>query len=174
MIDAEAVWLWPGVVSQRAGVAVSTLHYYEQIGLIRSERTAGGRRRYRRDTLRLIAFIRAAQRIGVSLERIRDALDALPHDNPPTVRDWARLARGWRADLDVRIAELVGLRDNLASCIGCGCLSLTSCPYSNPRDVLGQRGPGAHLLRAKARRHTESREGDAPLPPTETDGAVGS
>lgn len=162
MIDVEAVRLWPREVSERAGVAISTLHYYEQIGLIRSVRTAGGRRRYRRDTLRLVAFIRAAHRIGVSLDRIREALESLPYDHPPTVRDWARLARGWRADLDERIAELVGLRDNLAVCIGCGCLSLTSCPYSNPRDVLGELGPGAHLLKGEARRQNASAKGTTP------------
>lgn len=142
----DAVWLKPGQVAARAGVAVSTLHYYESLGLIRSRRTAGDRREYRRDTLRLVAFIRASQTLGISLERIKRALDDLPHEQPPTKRDWARLARIWREDLDARIAQLNALRDNLANCIGCGCLSLTACPYTNPGDVLSREGPGARRL----------------------------
>jgi MerR family redox-sensitive transcriptional activator SoxR len=144
---AEGTWLRPGEVARRAGVAVSTLHYYEQLGLIASRRTAGDRREYRRDTLRLIAFVRAAQAAGVPLARIKDALDGLPHDKPPNRRDWARLARGWRADLDARIAELEALRDDLDGCIGCGCLSLSTCPVTNPRDVLAAEGPGSRLQR---------------------------
>src|SRR5690349_17615036 len=101
----------PGELARRAGVAVSTLHYYEQLGLITSRRTAGDRREYRRDTLRLIAFVRASQAAGVSLAGIKEALDGLPHDKPPTRRDWARLARAWQADLDDRIASLTALRD---------------------------------------------------------------
>lgn len=145
-IPADDTWLKPGQVAQRAGVAVSTLHYYEQFGLISSRRTAGNRREYRRDTLRLVAFIRASQTLGIPLARIKEALDDLPHDKPPTRRDWARLAQDWRADLDRRIAALTALRDNLAGCIGCGCLSLTACPYANPGDVLGAEGPGARRL----------------------------
>lgn len=145
-LPADAVWLKPGQVAQRAGVAVSTLHYYEEYGLIRSRRTAGNRREYRRDILRLIAFIRASQSLGIPLSRIKQAIDDLPHEHPPTKRDWARLAREWRDDLDQRIERLVALRDNLANCIGCGCLSLTACPYTNPADVLGAQGPGARRL----------------------------
>lgn len=145
-IPEDAVWLKPGQVAERAGVAVSTLHYYESLDLITSRRTTGGRREYRRDTLRLIAFIRASQTLGISLATIKDALDALPHDQPPTKRDWARLARLWRRDLDQRIDRLVALRDNLASCIGCGCLSLTACPYTNPGDAMAEQGPGARRL----------------------------
>lgn len=111
-LPSEAVWLKPGQVAQRAGVAVSTLHYYEQLGLIRSRRTAGDRREYRRDTLRLIGFIRASQTLGVPLASIKEALDDLPHDQPPSKRDWARLARRWRHDLDDRIERLIALRDN--------------------------------------------------------------
>lgn len=145
-IPPDRVWLKPGEVAQRAGVAVSTLHYYEQFGLISSRRTTGNRREYRRDTLRLVAFIRASQTLGIPLARIKAALDDLPHDKPPSRRDWARLAKDWRADLDRRIDALTALRDNLAGCIGCGCLSLTSCPYTNPGDVLGAEGPGARRL----------------------------
>lgn len=145
-IPTDIVWLKPGEVARRAGVAVSTLHYYEKIGLIQSRRTSGDRREYRRDTLRLIAFIRASQSLGISLTQIKAALDDLPHDNPPDKHDWARLARDWREDLNERIDRLVALRDNLSNCIGCGCLSLTSCPYTNPGDVLGKEGPGARRL----------------------------
>lgn len=145
-IPAEELWLKPGQVAARAGVAVSTLHYYEQFGLISSRRTAGNRREYRRDTLRLVAFIRASQTLGIPLARIKAALDDLPHDRPPSKRDWARLARHWRTDLDRRIEALTALRDNLAGCIGCGCLSLTACPYVNPGDVLAGQGPGARGL----------------------------
>lgn len=145
-IPEDAVWLRPGQVAQRAGVAVSTLHYYESLGLITSRRTAGDRREYRRDTLRVIGFIRASQTLGIPLSTIKQALDELPHEQPPTKRDWARIARMWRADLDQRIQRLEALRDNLANCIGCGCLSLTSCPYTNPGDAMGEQGPGARRL----------------------------
>ncbi|MFV0534330.1 MAG: redox-sensitive transcriptional activator SoxR [Cumulibacter sp.] len=149
--SAITTWLKPGELAHRAGVAVSTLHYYEELGLITSRRTSGNRREYRRDTLRLVAFIRASQTCGISLARIRSALDELPHEQPPSKRDWARLARLWRADLDERIARLVGLRDNLANCIGCGCLSLTACPYTNPGDELAAEGAGARRLVARRR-----------------------
>ena len=145
-IPPDRIWLKPGELAQRAGVAVSTLQYYEQFGLISSRRTAGNRREYRRDTLRLVAFIRASQTLGIPLARIRTALDDLPHDRPPDRSDWARLAKDWRDDLDQRIEALTALRDNLAGCIGCGCLSLTVCPYANPGDVLGAEGPGARRL----------------------------
>lgn len=142
-VEPDVHWLKPGQVAERAGVAVSALHYYESLGLIHSRRTPGGRREYRRDTLRTIAFIRAAQRVGVSLERIKEALDQLPDQRVPTKRDWARISRQWHDDLTRRIEELTALRDRFSDCIGCGCLSLRSCPYSNPDDVLGRDGPGA-------------------------------
>ncbi|HJC60287.1 MAG TPA: redox-sensitive transcriptional activator SoxR [Candidatus Dietzia intestinigallinarum] len=135
-------WLKPGQVAERAGVAVSTLHHYESVGLIRSRRTPGNRREYRRDTLRVLAFIRASQRVGISLERIRAALDELPQEGLPTKRDWARISRQWHDELTDRIEHLTALRDSFSNCIGCGCLSLKSCPYSNPDDVLGLEGPG--------------------------------
>lgn len=146
-IDTDRHWLKPGELAARAGVAVSTLHYYESLGLISSRRTAGDRREFRRDTLRLVALIRTAQRVGVSLNRIKEALDQLPHERVPTAADWARLSRGWRQDLNRTIEELTALRDRFDDCIGCGCLSLQRCPLSNPNDRLGARGPGPQRLR---------------------------
>ncbi len=145
-VPKDAIWLKPGQVAERAGVAVSTLHYYESLDLIHSRRTAGGRREYRRDTLRVLAFIRASQRVGIALERIKDALDQLPEEGLPTKKDWARISREWRDDLNDRIEYLTALRDRFSNCIGCGCLSLKSCPYSNPDDILGAEGQGAVRL----------------------------
>lgn len=153
-LPQSAVWLKPGQVAERAGIAVSALHFYESIGLIRSRRTAGNRREYRRDTLRVVAFIRASQRLGISLERIKEALDQLPHDDPPTKRDWARLSRQWSGELTARIEELTALRDNFSNCIACGCLSLTACPYTNPGDALAAEGPGARRLTPRRRSST--------------------
>lgn len=141
-VHEDVTWLKPGEIAERAGVSVSTLHYYESMDLIRSRRTAGNRREYRRDTLRVLAFIRASQRVGISLGRIKDALDQLPDQGLPTKKDWARISREWRDDLNDRIAYLTALRDNFSNCIGCGCLSLKSCPYSNPDDILGADGQG--------------------------------
>jgi MerR family redox-sensitive transcriptional activator SoxR len=138
--------LTPGELAQRAGVAVSALHFYEREGLISSRRTSGNQRRYGRGTLRRVAFIRMSQRLGIPLARVREALATLPEDRMPTSKDWAKLSAGWRADLDDRILHLQRLRDNLADCIGCGCLSLKSCQLTNPGDVLAQRGPGAARL----------------------------
>ncbi|MCV7259248.1 redox-sensitive transcriptional activator SoxR [Mycobacterium shimoidei] len=138
--------LSPGELATRAGVAISTLHFYERKGLISSRRTSGNQRRYSRDTLRRVAFIRMSQRLGIPLARVRNALATLPTDRVPTSRDWARLSAGWRADLDHRIVHLQRLRDNLADCIGCGCLSLRSCALFNPGDVLAEQGPGAVRL----------------------------
>jgi MerR family redox-sensitive transcriptional activator SoxR len=135
-----------GVVAKRSGVAVSALHFYEARGLIRSERSRGNQRRYRRDMLRRIAFIRSGQRVGISLERIAQALAELPDARTPTRADWTRLSRLWRGELEARIAALVRLRDQLDQCIGCGCLSLTSCRLYNPGDVLGEDGSGARRL----------------------------
>lgn len=138
----DAHELTPGELAQRSGVAVSALHFYEREGLIRSRRTSGNQRRYARETLRRVAFIRMSQRLGIPLARIREALATLPIDRVPTSRDWARLSAGWRDDLDERIRRLERLRDNLAGCIGCGCLSLKTCALTNPDDVLAERGPG--------------------------------
>ncbi|MEJ7635179.1 redox-sensitive transcriptional activator SoxR [Aeromicrobium sp.] len=138
--------LTPGEVATRAGVAVSALHFYEREGLIESERTAGNQRRYHRDVLRRISFIRTSQGLGISLAAIREALATLPGGKVPTKADWARLSREWRADLDDRIDQLQRLRDNLDDCIGCGCLSLKSCSLYNPGDRLAVGGPGPRRL----------------------------
>src|ERR1700761_1204084 len=135
-----------GQLAQRSGVAVSALHFYEARGLIAARRTTGNQRRYPRAVLRRVAFIRASQRVGIPLARIRAALDTLPAGRTPTRRDWARLSEAWRRDLDERISELQDLRDRLADCIGCGCLSLTGCQLANPGDVLGRDGPGPRQL----------------------------
>ena len=135
-----------GEVAERAGVAVSALHFYESKKLIESERTGGNQRRYRRGVLRRVAVIKAAQRVGIPLDEIKAALDALPADRPPTADDWHALSAGWRDDLDRRIRELEALRDRLDGCIGCGCLSIDRCPLYNPYDRLGKEGPGARLL----------------------------
>jgi MerR family transcriptional regulator, redox-sensitive transcriptional activator SoxR len=138
--------LTPGEMSVRSGVAVSALHFYEREGLIVSKRTGGNQRRYARETLRRVAFIRMSQRLGIPLARVREALATLPNDRVPTSKDWARLSAGWRQDLDDRILHLQRLRDNLTGCIGCGCLSLKTCALSNPGDVLAVEGPGAARL----------------------------
>jgi MerR family redox-sensitive transcriptional activator SoxR len=140
-------WMSIGEISGRSGVAASALRFYEDQGLISSRRTAGNQRQYQRSTLRRIAFIQAAQRVGLALSEIRAALDSLPDDRTPTKSDWSRLSRSWRSRLEERIAELERLRDDLDSCIGCGCLSLQRCTLYNPQDRLSAQGPGARLLR---------------------------
>lgn len=140
-----------GEVAARSGVSVATLRFYEERGLVESTRTAGNQRRYERHVLRRIAVVRAGQRFGLSLTEIGDALESLPHDRPPTKRDWQRLSRGWHALLTDRIEAMVRVRDGLSSCIGCGCLSLRACPVYNPEDELGAEGPGARRWPAAAR-----------------------
>ncbi|MET9363804.1 redox-sensitive transcriptional activator SoxR [Streptomyces sp. NPDC006632] len=135
-----------GQLSARSGAAVSALHFYESKGLITSRRTSGNQRRYGRDTLRRVAFVRAAQRVGIPLATIRDALAGLPEERTPTREDWARLSETWRTELDRRIAQLGKLRDHLSDCIGCGCLSLDTCVLSNPDDVFGTGLTGSRLL----------------------------
>ena len=139
-----------GDLAQRSGVPHTALRFYEDRGLITAVRTAGNQRRYPRATLRRLAFIRAAQRVGLSLEEISDALATLPRDYAPAKADWDRLSRTWRAELDTRIDALHRLRDRLTGCIGCGCLSLRSCSLVNPDDRLTARGPGAPLLKPVA------------------------
>lgn len=135
--------LTPAEVAGRAGVSVPTLHFYEREGLITSRRTAGNQRRYHRDVLRRLAFVRVSQRLGLPLTRIRVALDTLPDGRTPTPADWARLSSDWRAELDERIRQLEQLRDSLDGCIGCGCLSLSACALYNPDDELAGDGAGA-------------------------------
>lgn len=135
-----------GEVAKRSGVAISTLHFYEAEGLIQSWRNSGNQRRYPREVLRRVAVIKVAQRTGIPLAEIREALATLPDSRTPTAADWTRLSKRWRADLDDRINRLIRLRDQLDGCIGCGCLSLAVCPLRNPWDKLGAQGPGPHLL----------------------------
>ena len=135
-----------GQLSARSGVAVSALHFYEAEGLISARRTSGNQRRYPREMLRRVAFIRASQRVGIPLARIRTALATLPQERTPTRRDWARLSAAWREDLDDRIRQLQHLRDRLTGCIGCGCLSISACQLANPGDTLGDEGPGPRKL----------------------------
>src|ERR687892_2644317 len=131
-----------GEVSRRSGVASSALRFYEEKGLISSERAGSGHRRYQRPVLRRIAFIVFAQRIGLSLDEIGGELAKLPPDRAPTRRDWSRLSSKWTARIDERIAELHRLRAGLTECIGCGCLSLDRCKLSNPNDRAARLGPG--------------------------------
>ena len=138
--------LTPGQLAERSGVAVSALHFYERQGLIHSRRTEGNQRRYRRETLRRVAFIRVSQRVGIPLAEIRKALDTLPDGRTPRRDDWERISVLWREDLDRRIEQLTRLRDQLTTCIGCGCLSLDTCALSNPHDELGALGPGPRRL----------------------------
>ena len=135
-----------GQVAARSGVAVSTLHFYEAQGLIQSWRNQGNQRRYPREVLRRVAVVKVAQRTGIPLAAIREALGTLPNKRTPTAEDWKRLSTRWRADLDDRIERLARLRDQLDGCIGCGCLSLGACPLRNPWDKLGAQGPGPRLL----------------------------
>ncbi|GHH63282.1 redox-sensitive transcriptional activator SoxR [Streptosporangium violaceochromogenes] len=147
-----------GRLAARSGVAVSALHFYEAKGLIRSRRTAGNQRRFARDVLRRVAFIRVAQRVGIPLKAIKEALSALPDERTPTVEDWTRLSTVWRSELEDRIRQLERLRDGLTECIGCGCLSLDRCALANPGDAAANRGPGSRLM----------------LPPRERSGGPGA
>ena len=135
-----------GDVAERSGIAVSTLHFYETKGLIRSERNRGNQRRYPRSVLRRVAIIKVAQKTGIPLAEIAAALAVLPHDRPVTAEDWRLLSETWKRQLDARIESLTALRDHLTGCIGCGCLSMTECPLRNPYDVLSEQGAGPRLL----------------------------
>ena len=135
-----------GELARRAGVAASALRFYEAQGLIAGGRSAGGRRHYPRHVLRRVAFIRAAQAVGLDLTQIRAALDSLPNGRTPSPEDWALLAASWQHLLDARIAALTALRDRLSACIGCGCLSLKACALYNPQDAAAARGAGPRYL----------------------------
>lgn len=135
-----------GEVARRSGVAVSTLHFYEAKGLISSGRTQGNQRRYARDVLRRVAFVRVAQRVGIALADIEAALATLPATAAPSRADWERLSSAWRDELDERMAQLKKLRDTLDDCIGCGCLSIDRCRLRNPLDKLAAQGPGPQRL----------------------------
>lgn len=134
-----------GEVAKRSGVTVSAIHFYEAKGLIEGWRTAGNQRRYPRGVLRRIAIIRVAQRAGLPLALVKKHLDKIP-STPITAQEWHELSEKWRGLLDERITSLLQLRDQLDSCIGCGCLSLQDCPLRNPQDVLGHNGPGPRVL----------------------------
>jgi MerR family redox-sensitive transcriptional activator SoxR len=135
-----------GEVARRAGVAVSALHFYEKKGLIASVRTSGNQRQFPAHVLRYVAVIKVAQRAGISLKEIKQALDAYPSDSKLTTGQWRDISSRWRDNLNERIIMLTRLRDELDGCIGCGCLSLVDCPLRNPADKFGQVGPGARLL----------------------------
>ncbi len=135
-----------GEVAERSGMAASAIRFYDRKGLIQAERTTSGQRQFRRDVLRRIACIRIAQRVGLSLDEIVEALADLPTERAPNLEDWRRLTHGWRERLDQRIALLEALRGGLSGCIGCGCLSLRTCRLSNPDDLASANGPGPAYL----------------------------
>ncbi len=135
-----------GRVAKRCGVKISTLHFYEEKGLIQSWRNSGNQRRYKPDVLRRVAIIKAAQKMGISLQSIKNAFANLPNNRTPSGSDWEKLSRGWREELNSRIDYLTRLRDSLTGCIGCGCLSMKNCPIYNLDDKLAQENTGAVLL----------------------------
>lgn len=135
-----------GELARRAGVAASALRFYEAEGLLSSARSAGGRRHYPKAELRRVAFIRAAQAVGLTLDEIKTALRSLPDKRTPTKSDWEKLSRSWRPLLDARIAAMTALRDTLSNCIGCGCLSLKVCALYNPGDAAAAKGSGPRYL----------------------------
>nr|WP_203945124.1 redox-sensitive transcriptional activator SoxR [Planotetraspora thailandica] len=135
-----------GELAERSGVAPSALRFYERQGLITSRRTHGNQRRFSRETLRRVAFIRVAQRVGIPLTRVKKALALLPDERTPTREDWEKVSLSWKDDLTSRIEQLQRLRDDLTDCIGCGCLSVDRCALANPRDTLGDDGPGPRRL----------------------------
>lgn len=141
-------------VARRSGFASSALRYYEQEGLIEASRSGGGQRRYARSVLRRLAFIRAASNVGLSLDEVRAELEQLPKSRTPTKADWTRISRHWRKRLDEQMASLEALRDGLDRCIGCGCLSLKQCAFSNPDDIAAAspKAPGAAFLPSLLRR----------------------
>jgi MerR family redox-sensitive transcriptional activator SoxR len=149
-----------GVLAARSGVSTSALRFYEARGLIHATRNPGNQRRYPRYTLRRVAFIRAAQRVGLSLDEIQNALAGLPTDKAPAKADWARLSHAWRPRLDARINEMEKLRDELTGCIGCGCLSLRTCRLVNRDDIATVDGPGSYLI---ADRGGSGTEADRPI-----------
>ena len=135
-----------GEIAKRSGVAVSTLHFYEAKGLISSVRSGGNQRRFHRSELRRIAVVKVAQRAGIPLAEIKDALATLPSHRTISGPEWERLSKRWKGDLEARIARLEALRDQLGDCIGCGCLSLKTCPLRNPEDIAGEDGPGPRYI----------------------------
>lgn len=135
-----------GALSERTGVSASALRFYEAEGLIHATRSSAGQRRYARETLRRVSFLRVAQQVGLSLDEIRTALASLPENRTPNERDWHRLSTSWRPRINSQIAVLERLRDRLDGCIGCGCLSLRVCQLLNPDDRVARRGPGPRYV----------------------------
>ncbi|MCX2953922.1 redox-sensitive transcriptional activator SoxR [Lentzea sp. NEAU-D7] len=145
-MERPAAELTVGQLSDRSGVPISALRFYERQHLISSRRTAGNQRRYSRDTLRRVALIRIAQRVGISLADVREMLSTLPDDRVPSRVDWQRMSEQWRSELEERIHRLQQLLDEFTECVGCGCLSIDRCLLANPDDVLGEQGPGPRRL----------------------------
>jgi MerR family redox-sensitive transcriptional activator SoxR len=143
---ADPSELTVGQLAERSGVAVSALHFFERQGLLTSRRTTGNQRRYRRDALRRVAFIRIAQRVGIPLKEVGAILALLPDNRTPTRADWKRVSACWQAELDRRMKHLQQLRDDFTECVGCGCMSIDRCPLINPEDMLGRTGPGPRRL----------------------------
>ena len=135
-----------GEVARRSGVAISAIHFYETKGLVTSWRNAANQRRYPREALRRVSIVKVAQRVGIPLADIKAALDSLPKGRTPTDQDWRKLSARWHGELDTRIEKLTRLRDQLTGCIGCGCLSMHSCPLRNPRDEIAAQGPGPQFI----------------------------
>ena len=145
-----------GELAERTGVATSAIRFYESIGLLTSERTEGNQRRFRRGDIRMVSVIRAAQAVGLTLDEVGEALAQLPSGKTPTARDWERMSKRWQEGLDDRIAALERLRDDLSSCIGCGCLSLQTCALFNQDDMAGTLGSGARYLMGDSRTDAET------------------
>ncbi|GAB4355151.1 MAG: redox-sensitive transcriptional activator SoxR [Oricola sp.] len=135
-----------GELARRTGIAVSAIRYYEQQGLIASERNAGGQRRFLRSDIRRLSFILIAQQFGFTLPQIRAVLDRLPDGRTPTKADWTKISEDFRAELDRKIETLTELRYRLDKCVGCGCLSLTDCTLYNPQDRVAAKGAGPRYL----------------------------
>jgi MerR family redox-sensitive transcriptional activator SoxR len=150
-----------GQVAERSGFATSALRYYERRGLVAATRTSGGQRRYERNVLRRLAFVRAARNVGLSLDEVEQAMSTLPRGRAPNRSDWTRLSRGWRSRLDEQISSLTALRDGLDSCIGCGCLSLRTCGIQNPADIAASQGAGAAYLPSRLGRDELDAQGPA-------------
>ncbi len=144
-IEEHSKLLSVGEVARRSGVAISALHFYERKGLIVSIRNTGNQRRYKREVLRRVAILKVAQRVGIPLTQVAEAFATLPSGRTPNAADWERMSQVWHDDLTERILALTGLRDQLTECIGCGCLSIASCPLRNHLDRLSDSGPGAHF-----------------------------
>ncbi len=158
MTVIEEANLSVGFVAKRCGVKVSTLHFYEEKELIRSWRNLGNQRRYKKDVLRRIAFIKAGQKVGITLENIRQSFLSLPLERTPNKKDWAQLSSIWREQIEEKIAYMEALRDSVTSCIGCGCLSLKKCPIYNPNDILANEAQGSVLLDNKAKKCLEQKK----------------